>query len=482
MKVLTTALIKRAEEEAVLSGGFSVEELMKTAGEAAGEIINKAFPVKGKKAAVVSGNGNNGGDGFVCAAYLSALGADVTVVIPFGEPRTDNARHYFERLNGIPVHGELSGEFDIVIDALFGIGLNRPLDEKAMAVLEKINSYNCFKAAIDIPSGISANTGVVLGDCVKADLTVTFIALKPCFLLPEGSQYCGEVIVADIGVKPSEYDYLTVPEPVFQKRAKNSHKGIFGTALMLAGSYGMAGAAILAARGAVRSGVGILKAVICDKIYYPFTSSIPEAVCVPVKTSEQGGIDSSDGAVYDALSSCNAVLVGCGMGNNIHTRKILRRIISKSEAPIVIDADGINALCVGIDIIRRAKASVIITPHPGEMARLCGVSSAEIQRDRIGFARSFATDNNCIVVLKGANTVIASEKGEIFFNTTGNPGMATAGSGDVLAGILVSLLAQGIEPIEAAKAAVYLHGKAGDAAAVKRGEISLIASDIAENL
>ena len=193
MKVLTTALIKRAEEEAVLSGGFSFEELMKTAGEAAGEIINKAFPVKGKKAAVVSGNGNNGGDGFVCAAYLSALGADVTVVIPFGEPRTDNARYCFERLDGIPVHGELSGEFDIVIDALFGIGLNRPLDEKAMAVLEKINSYNCFKAAIDIPSGISADTGVVLGDCVKADLTVTFIALfftaRRVAVLRRG--YCG---------------------------------------------------------------------------------------------------------------------------------------------------------------------------------------------------------------------------------------------------------------------------------------------------
>ena len=481
MTVLNKASVKEAEKKAVKSGIFSFTELMGIAGKAAAQKIMMAYDIKGKKIAVVCGKGNNGGDGFVCADTLRKE-ATVDVIIPFGEPETDDARHYFNALSGVGVLSTLKGDYDIVIDALFGIGLNRPLSCDAVALIEKINSMNCIKIAIDIPSGVEADSGAVMGAAVMADMTVTFIALKPCFLLPEGSDYCGKVEVADIGVKPHKADYYLIEKPNFTDRRHNAHKGDFGTALMICGSYGMCGAAIFAARGALRSGVGILKAVICDSIYSPFTAAVPEAVCIPVKTGESGTADSDDNRIYEHISSSKALLIGCGMGNNEDTLKILEKIIKKADCPIVIDADGINALCQCINIIREAKKEIILTPHPGEMARLCGVTTAEVEKDRIYYASKTAKDLNVILVLKGANTIVALPDGKIFFNTTGNPGMATGGSGDVLAGITVSLLAQGITCEEAVKSAVYIHGAAGDLAAKQFGEMGMLPSDIINNL
>ncbi|MBP3626603.1 MAG: NAD(P)H-hydrate dehydratase [Clostridia bacterium] len=481
MTVLNKASVREAEKKAVESGIFSFTELMGIAGEAAAEKIRAAYDVKNKKIAVVCGKGNNGGDGFVCANILRKEAA-VDVIIPFGKPETDDARHYFTALSGVDVLSTLEGDYDIVIDALFGIGLNRTLSCEAVELIEKINSIGGIKIAIDIPSGVEADSGAVMGAAVRADMTVTFIALKPCFLLPESSDYCGKVEVADIGVKPHKADYYTIEKPNFTDRRHNSHKGDFGTAIMICGSYGMCGAAILAARGALRSGVGILRAVICDSIYSPFTAAVPEAVCIPVKTGKNGTADSDDNRIYEHISSGNALLIGCGMGNNEDTLKILEKIIKKADCPIVIDADGINALCRRINIIREAKKEIILTPHPGEMARLCGVTTAEIEQNRIYYASKTAKELNVILVLKGANTIVALPNGKIFFNTTGNPGMATGGSGDVLAGITVSLLAQGVACEEAVKSAVYIHGAAGDLAAKQFGEMGMLPSDIINNL
>ena len=337
--------------------------------------------------------------------------------------------------------------------------------------MEKIiniaNSAPCPRVSVDIPSGVITDSGNVPGKAICADLTVTFIALKPCFLLPPGSDYCDEVTVADMGVTPSRH---------------NSHKGTFGTAVTFCGSYGFAGAAVLAAKGALRSGVGILKAVLCESIYVPFTVSVPEAVCVPVKPNAAGRFNPDNIDIPALLSGCNAVLIGCGMGNDEDTKKLTKEIILNTNVPTIIDADGINALTCCIDIIKKCKAPVILTPHPGEMSRLCGVTAREIESDRVKYARDFAKKYGCILVLKGANTVIAAPDGEITFNTTGNPGMSTGGSGDVLAGITVSLLAQGLEPLAAAKAAVYLHGEAGDKAAKKRGERAMLPTDLTEEL
>jgi len=251
---------------------------------------------------------------------------------------------------------------------------------------------------------------------------------------------------------------------------------------MLCGSYGMAGAAILAAKAALRSGLGIAKCVVCEGIYSAFTASLPEAVCVPVKQTENGVLK-SDAIDFSALSEkCKAVLFGCGAGKGGDVEIILKKVLTENDLPAVIDADGINALTRSIELLGESKAPVIITPHPGEMARLCGISVDEVEKNRVKVARNFATENKSVVVLKGANTIIATPDGDIFFNMTGNAGMATGGSGDVLSGIIVSLLAQGFSAVDAAKAAVYLHGEAGDKAAAKRGERQMIPSDIIEEL
>lgn len=483
MKVLTGSLIKESEENAVKGGAFSFRELMYRAGNAAARIIAGKYGVAGKKITVLCGSGNNGGDGFVAAAALKQSGADVTVVTPFGPPKTENAKYYYGKLCGIKLSDSLTDcRCDILIDALFGIGLKGPLNETAKNIIKKANSYDCVKAAVDIPSGLEADTGKVWGDAFSADLTVTFIALKPCFVLPFGSDYCGETVVADIGVPTEKYSYLTTEKPIFKKRRHNSHKGTFGTALLFCGSYGMAGAAILAARAALRSGAGIVKSVLCDSIYAPFTAAVPEAVCVPVKQNKFGTLSAENIDIINLLTGADAVLVGCGMGNNADTAEIVRLAAQNTEVPLIIDADGINAICGSIDIIKKRKAPVIITPHPGEMARLLGTTVSAVEENRVSCACDFARENGCTVVLKGANTIIAAENGDVFFNCTGNPGMSTGGSGDVLSGIIAALAAQGMSATEAAKAAVYLHGEAGDRAALKRGQRALIPSDIIEEL
>lgn len=482
MKVLTKTLIRESEKFAVNNGTFSFRELMYIAGSNAAKLIYEKYAVKNKNITVVCGKGNNGGDGCVIASLLSKEGANITLCTPLGIPETEDAIFYYNALETYIVKTtELPTNSDIIIDAVFGIGLNRQLSSEINLLIDKINSLSGIKIAIDLPSGVESDTGALLGSAFKADFTVTFIALKPCLLLPPASDFCGETVVADIGVEPIDYTYLTTEKPVFQKRQHNSHKGTFGTALLVCGSYGMAGAAILATKAALRSGLGIAKCILCNDIYSAFTAALPEAVCIPTESDGSGHINRN--ADFEGhLSSSKALLFGCGVGVSEDTEILLKRIIKKSNIPLVIDADGINILSQNIELLKKSKVPVILTPHPGEMARLCGKTVKEVESSRTQTASQFAKENNCIVVLKGANTIIAEPDGTLTFNLTGNPGMATGGSGDVLAGIMVSLLAQGFKPNDAAKHAVYIHGEAGDKAVSKRNERSLIPSDIIEEL
>lgn len=481
MSVLTVDLIRKSEENAVKSGAFSFRELMYIAGTKAADIICAEFGCRNKKIAVICGNGNNGGDGFVIAESLAQKEADVTVITPLGPPKTEDACFYYSKAISVKKTDVLNEDFDIIIDAVFGIGLNKPISEELKKLFSKINSCSAIKIAIDIPSGIEADTGKILGGFISADLTVTFIALKPCFLLPEGSEHCGRIIVANIGVTPTEKAYSIIKRPEFKKRPRNSHKGSFGTAFLICGSYGMAGAAILAAKAALRSGVGIAKCLLCKEIYSPFTTSVPEAVCIPQKQTKKGTLKYSKN-ILNYIKGSSALLFGCGVAVSPDTLKILSDIIKNCEIPMVIDADGINLLSKNIELLKKSKAPIILTPHPAEMARLLGCSVKEIEADRIETARRFATEYDLILVLKGANTIVALPNGEIYINNNGNPGMATGGSGDVLSGILVSLLAQGLSPDDATKAAVFLHGEAGDRAAARKGERGMLPSDIIEEL
>ncbi len=481
MDVLSKKLIRLSEENAVHNGAFSFLELMKIAGDSAYKIICENVEVNDKKIAVVCGNGNNGGDGFVIAGNLKNKGADVTLITPLGEPITDSARYYYSLLSGVKITDAIDDDYDIIIDALFGIGLNRPLDSNIVKIIKKINSQNAYRVAIDIPSGIESDSGKILGECVNADLTVTFIALKPCFMLPPATNFTGKVVVADIGVKPIDYTYKTIEAPNLPERKKNSHKGVFGTATLFCGSFGMAGAAILSSRACLRSGVGIARCIIPEGIYKILTCAVPEAVCVIEKQTLKGTFKGNIN-LQKALEKTTAVLIGCGIGNNKQTAKLVKKLIKNTKIPTVIDADGINALVSNINVLKKTNAPIILTPHPAEMARLCGISVPEVEKDRVNVASCFAMEYNCIVALKGANTIIATPNGQVYFNLCGNNGLATGGSGDVLAGITVSYLAQGLEPLKAIKAAVYIHSATADKLASIKGERSLLPSDIIEAL
>jgi len=482
MSVLPRALIRESEKAAVESGAFSFTELMHIAGTKAAEAIKKFCGLEGKKIAVICGNGNNGGDGFVIADNLKKFDCDVTVIIPFGTPHTSDAEFYFSRLEGIKITEYFVDEYDLIIDSLFGIGFNREPDNTTKMLFGFINNSKAEKISIDIPSGVDCDNGKVWDEAIKADITLTFIAYKPCFLLPVGCEYCGKVEVIDIGVPPLKSNYGIIKKPHFEKRAKNSHKGDFGTAVLFSGSYGMAGAAMLAGKSALRSGLGIAKCVLPKSIYPAFTSYLPEAVCVPIDDNENGTISFNNEEFKKLIKNCNAVLFGPGCGQSIDIDETVAFLLNNSEKPMVFDADGINAIANRIEILRKKKAPVILTPHPGEMARLCKTTVAEIEHNRIAYASEFARKYDCIVVLKGSNTIVALPQGKLSFNIKGNAGMATGGTGDVLAGIIVSLAAQGHPPHLAAEYGVYLHSAAADRAAEKRSQHALIPSDIIEEL
>lgn len=463
MKILSRNQIRAAEESAVKNGIFSLSELMYNAGTRAAELIGEKYDVLCKKAVIVCGNGNNGGDGLVIAAALSNMGADVSLVFPYGLPQTETAKPYLKNVEGIKVLEEIPNRCDFLIDAVFGIGLNRQLSGSGITLVDSMNLCSAIKIAIDVPSGIDCE-GSAPSKAFRADLTITFIALKPCFMLPQTSDYCGEVKVVDIGVPITDYSYLTIGEPQTRNRTKNCHKGSFGTALILAGSYGMCGAEILASRAALTTGVGLLKAFVCDKNYTAFCVSVPEAVTIPVSTSLNGAPDIYDKQIHSALTNSDALLIGPGLGRTDEAASIVKKLLEITEIPVVIDADGINCISGDINILRKIKAPAIITPHPAEMARLCHTTVSDIQGNRVQYAKHVASRYSCVVVLKGANTVVASPDGRVFFNTTGNPALATAGSGDVLSGMIVSYLAQGESVLNAALTAVWLHGKAADEA------------------
>ena len=482
MKVLTGEQIKCLEKSAVDNGLFSYIDLMKNAGSSVVDIICKRYNVSGRKVCVISGSGNNGGDGLVIADLLRNEGAFVTLYLPFGTPCTDTSKSFYDNVSDIPVVKFVDDNYDFYIDALFGIGLNRLLATETEELINRLNQFGGIKIAVDIPSGLFADGGIAQ-IAFKADLTVTFIGYKLSQLLPETSDYCGEVIVSDIGIKTDGiFSYKTIEPPKQKLFNKNSHKGTFGTAVLFCGSYGMCGAEILAAKSALISGAGIIKAIVCDKNYSAFTSAVPEAVTVPVETALSGAPILYDKTVLSAISKSSSILIGCGIGQSDEANLLVKKVLSFANVPTVIDADGINAVARNIDILRNITTPLVFTPHPGEMARLMNTTVSDVEKHRVEYAKKFACGYNCVLVLKGANTIVASPEGEVYFNTNGNYGMAKGGSGDVLAGIIVSLLANGCHPLEASLTAVYLHGEAGDRAAKRFTGRTMTPSDIIEEL
>lgn len=499
MYILTTREMKDAEQFAD-EHGISYLTLMENAGNAISSRLERAYltdengaPVN-RRVVVLCGGGNNGGDGFVIAARLAKRGCKVTAVLCGGQPATPESGEMFRRMKAQGVlllsiadrRMEISGalaEAELVIDAVFGTGFHGTLSLALQDLFAEVSGTAAVKLAVDIPSGVGEN-GVAPG-AFAADLTYVTGALKKAHILSAAKPYCGRLQVVPIGI-PDEA-FVGVPPRVLidretalsllPRRAADSHKGTHGTLLTVAGSRCYPGASLLAALAALRSGVGLCRVATIERNIPALCGQIPEAVWLPLAENSEGGIAAESWhTLKTAVRDSAAVLFGCGMTPGEDTGRLLDRLL-QTELPLVIDADGINVLAEHIDSIGSA-APRVLTPHIGEMSRLSGKPASELKADPMGCAAAFAKRYGVTLVLKDAVTVVAAPDGRVFAHLGGNAGMAKGGSGDALAGIIASLLAQGMEATDAAVCGVYLHGAAGDAAAAENGLAGMLPTDL----
>ena len=446
-----------------------------------------------RKFTVFCGKGNNGGDGLAIARMLTDKGNQVVVyILEFGHKGTDDFQINLERLHqssSIDIHfvqneSNLHELKDVVIiDALFGSGLSRPLDGITVKLVEHINKSGCEVISIDIPSGMFVDASSKGNTVIKAKHTLSFQCYKPAFLVAENAEYIGQVHILDIGLDKKFYDsaktnFELVDEKliheIYRPRDPFAHKGKYGHALLIAGGYGKMGAAILASQACLRSGVGLLTCHIPKDGYEIMQRSVPEAMAITDKDSLMIT------KIAEDVSKFNTIGIGPGLGTATETISALENLFSIYKKPIVIDADGLNCLSMDKELHSSLPPDSILTPHPKEFERLFGESKNDFER--IDKALLNAKKLNSVIVLKGHHTFIATPTGNGYFNNTGNPGMAKGGSGDVLTGIVTALVAQGYSSDHAAILGVYLHGAAGDIAAKKLSQEAMVASDIIENL
>ena len=502
MKRATAEEMRRIEDMAV-DAGASYESLMNRAGEACSAWLLSHPDLLGGSVTIVCGRGNNGGDGFVLARSLWRL-MPVTVVLADGEPTAHPAAAQFERLMALCDHQEnppavyswvdepylcasAIQEASVVVDCVFGIGFHGALPPLMRPLFQQMNAAAGYKIAVDMPSGVPTSADAADADAFAADYTLTFTALKQ----GQNSPVCGEVCLLDIGISAEITELVLgcreiTPAMVAERltpRPLDSHKGTFGRLLTVCGSYGMAGAALLCARGALRSGVGLLTAALPRSVYPLLAAAVPEAVFLPLPETEAGAFSADAVApLLQAASGATAVVLGPGLGTGADQTALVEHLYRHCPRPLVLDADGINALDPHILVEETVSAPRILTPHPGEMARLMDVPVEQVQRLRREIARRFADEFGVTLVLKGYGTLVSAPGRPVLENPTGNPGMATGGSGDVLAGIIGALVAQGMDPYYAAVCGVYLHGAAGDVAAARLSQHGMLPTDLIEEL
>lgn len=484
MNRLVSAEKMKLLEQKVFTLGIDSFAVMEKAALRICDAVKERFSATSRVVAVC-GRGNNGGDGLAVVRMLKMNGFDVSVCLPFGEPTTKDALKNYEIVKKLGIKIIKDTDFvgyDVIIDAIFGTGLSKNVESD---VVEKINSSGAFVISADIPSGISSDTGAVMGNAVKADLTVALAFKKYGHSVYPGKEYCGETVVADIGIPlEGECDVFETDEEFVKQilvpAKPDAHKGDMGKLCVIAGSRGMTGAATLCCEGALKSGCGLVTLFSPGNLNDIYEKKLTEAMTLPLEC--ENFIDADKLLCHkDRLTAADAVVIGPGLGRDCRAEKIIEFLL-KNKIPTVIDADGINAISANINILRGEKGEVVMTPHMGEFARLTGLSVEEILSDKVGAARKFAQEYGVTLVLKGAGTVIALPDGKIYINHTGNSGMATGGSGDVLSGIAAAFLAGGISAGESAVAAAYIHGLAGDIARDEQGEKSMLPSDIINSL
>ncbi len=490
MYTLSPETIKYADRLAAEEYCIPELTLMKNAAKGCFDYIEKCITGE-DKTVILCGKGNNGGDGYEIASLMKLSGYDVTVINVFDcAPGTETAKAVYKECseNGVSVVSLTSGyeainTASVIIDALFGIGFYGSIDKESDIgkVIDLCNSLDALRIAIDTPSGINSADGRCDGVAFKANFTLTMAFIKTGMLSYPAKEYCGETEVVNIGY-PEELneripkDALVADRryliEVLPERKANTHKGSYGRLLMYCASFNMTGAAILAATGALRSGCGLVNIARDERTLDILKRHLTEPIFSEI---------SDDNKVNEVLSlsrKATAVLIGCGLGREKSDRDVLYSLIKNADCNLIIDADGINLLCENKHILREAKKTPVLTPHPLEFARLIGKTTEEVQSNRLNLAKEFAEDFGCVVLLKGASTVIASPDGKVAVNTTGNPGLAKGGSGDVLAGIIASFAAQGISPFDSAVIGAHLHGKAADMLKVEISEYGFLPSDL----
>lgn len=511
MKVLTGS--QMMELDRLAQGlGLDVLVLMENAGRSVAQAIAARFPDLGqsrRRIVVLAGKGNNGGDGLVAARHLQNLGAEVRVFIlskreELSPPAAANAA-VLERAGSPEVEylqdetdlAELAASLEraeIVVDALLGLGIAGPVRGYYARVIELINAASgAFVVAVDVPSGLEAETGHVSGPCVRAKLTVTMGLPKLGLLLYPGREYVGELVVGEVGYPRSlveGYDSKLelidreLVTSLLPKRRPYSHKGDYGRIFVLAGSRGYTGAAALAAEAALRAGAGLVTLGIPASLNPILEEKLTEVITRPLAEVEGGGSLSYTalGEIEESLKRQDVLALGPGLSRHPETARLVKELLQRAALPAVIDADGLNNLSDEPGLIREAKAPLVLTPHPGELARLNKKSIAEIEADRVGAARAFAREYNVVLALKGVPTVVATPDGRCYLNSTGNSGLASGGSGDVLTGMIAGLLGQGLAPWQAAVCGVYLHGLIADRLRPETGERAMIAGDLLKKM
>lgn len=501
MKIVTAAQMRAIDQECVKQG-IPVSTLMENAGKAVAEETRSLLGnIKNRQILCLIGAGNNGGDGLVAARYLANWEADVTIYLCSERPAVDANLEHAKARNIVCVDVKTDGNLDklssllssssCVIDALLGTGKMRPLEGVFKKVLEKVNAAKASRrlkiVAVDLPSGMDADTGTIDPACPAADLTVTLAFPKPGLFKFPGAEKVGKLKIADIGIPASlaESSKMELLDTAWvgkhlPERLLNANKGTFGRVMVSAGCINFIGAAYLASSAALRVGAGLVTLATAAGLCPVVASKLAEVTYLPLPESKFGTIaGTASGTLMKEMAAYRLLLLGCGLGQNEETLKYVDSLLSwKNLPPVILDADGLNLLAKIPGWQKKAPLTMVLTPHPGEMSRLTGLSIDDIQKDRTGITLRYAQEWQRIILLKGAYTVIASPDGRCRISPYANPALATAGTGDVLSGVIAGLAGQGLDLFDAASAGVYLHGEAGEKIKTEQGDTGMLASDL----
>ncbi|MFZ1082218.1 MAG: NAD(P)H-hydrate dehydratase [Candidatus Kryptoniota bacterium] len=506
--LLTAEEMNECDHETIESRKVSGESLMDKASLGAAKVASKMLgEVRGKLIAVLCGKGNNGGDGFGTSLYLGQMGAKIKVYL-LGSPDeiTGDAKIFFDKLKQLP-QGSAGVEilefakyadtipldrFDLVIDAVLGTGLSSEPKDAAKKAIDLLSKATSPILSIDIPSGIDSNKGTAYSSSPRAAATVTMGNIKRGLLMNDGKENSGKLSVVNIGVPPDLEALKKVQTfvinckdvlAVLPHRKAETYKHAVGKIFGLVGSTGLTGAGIMVGRAAMRSGAGAVVLGVPSELNAIYESQLTEVMTIPLPQTGDGSFSLAVLLqVQKNLEWADVLVVGPGISRNQETAQLIIKLLRSYDGTVVLDADALNAVADQPEILRETHAEIIMTPHHGEFSRLIKFSAPEIAKNRIELARRYAKENNLTLVLKGSPTVIASKEGAVFVNVHGNPGMATAGMGDVLTGVIAAMLGQKLTPVDAAIAGVYIHSVAGDIALESKGIYSLISSDVIETL